>query len=972
MIPTKTVANLRLRYIAGLSIIAILITSSFFMMQKVISDQRNYANIISMAGHQAGLVNRIAYFSSLMAISHDATEFDMAKAQVGRTSNKLRTTHQILRYGSEKLNLPKVNNKILQTIYEDPMVGLELALHRFLDRVESVQNNSLAELSINSPDYVFLTTYGPHALEPMLDAAVDEYKKIARKAIERIEKLEWFVLLATICTLLFELFFLFRPIEEQIKQTLNTLEQSIYNLTSTGKRLVEAQKMASVGDWQLEVETGKLTWSDQVYEICGVSPKEFTVSRRSSNELIHPDDRGAVKSVLLRSLKNNETISMEYRFIQPDGMQRLVYQKTVPVKNSAGKVALLQGTIQDITERKELSVLLQKQAENIPGFIFQFHLSVEGIGRFSYASKGVMDIYGLSPEDTMRNSDRIAKLIHPDDTGRVRKSIMVSSKKLSTWRDQFRVNHPEKGEIWVEGHATPDRLGNGETQWYGYLWDITERKAQENQIRHLALYDPLTGLANRRLLKDRMRHATIIAQRQYNLGAILMLDLDNFKVLNDTQGHDLGDELLVEVGRRLQLCVRETDTIARIGGDEFVVLLEWIGTTESEAHKVSVAIAEKIRNSIGKPYLLGSKKHVHHASASIGVAIFRDKELPDGELLKQADVAMFEAKELGRNRVCIYNKKRQDLISSKTAIAAKLRRALVNNELSLYYQPQVNNVGKVCGAEALLRWHPPGEDPISPGIFIPIAEETGLIMKIGEWVLNAACQHILELSVNQLPDDFAIAVNISARQFSDDDFLTKLRATINHHKIDTKRLKLELTESCFVQDMSRAQHILETLRSMGLHTELDDFGTGYSSLTSLKNLPLNTLKIDQSLIQGIGVDKRDEAIVKAAIAMAKALKLNVIAEGVETWPQNDFLISEGCEIVQGFLHSRPLTFEHFIAFIVTNHKIHGGHFNELQIFGKSRQREKSTLSRRSIIHLAETPANNRMQEDLCSFQQIQQ
>lgn len=970
MIPTKTVANLRLRYIAGLSIIAILITSSFFMMQKVISDQRNYANIISMAGHQAGLVNRIAYFSSLMAISDDATEFDMAKAQVGRTSNKLRTTHHILRYGSEELNLPKVNNKILQTIYEDPRIGLELALHRFLDRVESVQNKSLAKLSINSPDYVFLTTYGPHALEPMLDAAVDEYKKIARKAIERIEKLEWFVLLATICTLFFELFFLFRPIEHQIKQTLNTLEQSIYNLTSTGQRLVEAQKMASVGDWQLEVETGKLTWSNQVYEICGVSPKEFTVSRRSSNELIHPDDRSAVKSVLLRALKNNETISMEYRFIQPDGMQRLVYQKTVPVKNSAGKVALLQGTIQDITEQKELSVLLQKQAENIPGFIFQFHLSVEGIGRFSYASKGVMDIYGLSPEDTMNNSDQIAKLIHPDDTSRIRKSIMVSSKKLSTWRDQFRVNHPEKGEIWVEGHATPDRLGNGETQWYGYLWDITERKAQENQIQHLALYDPLTGLANRRLLKDRMRHATITAQRQHNLGAILMLDLDNFKVLNDTQGHDLGDDLLVEVGRRLQLCVRETDTIARIGGDEFVVLLEWIGTTESEANKVSVAIAEKIRNSIGKPYQLGSEKHVHHASASIGVAIFREKELPDGELLKQADVAMFEAKELGRNRVCIYNKKRQDLISSKTTIAANLRRALVNNELSLYYQPQVNNVGKVCGAEALLRWFPPGDEPISPGIFIPIAEETGLIMRIGEWVLNAACQHILELPVNQVPDDFAIAVNISARQFSDDDFLTKLRATLDRYRIDTKRLKLELTESCFVQDMSRAQHILETLRSMGLHTELDDFGTGYSSLTSLKNLPLNTLKIDQSLIQGIGVDKRDEAIVKAAIAMAKALKLNVIAEGVETWPQNDFLIGEGCEIVQGFLHSRPLAFDQFIAFIATNYKIHGGHFSEFQIVEKSRQKEKRSLSRRSIIHLADTPANNRMQEDLCSFQQI--
>ena len=945
MFPTKTVANLRVRYIAGLSLIALLITSSFLMMQKVISDQRNYASIISMAGHQAGLVNRIAYFSSLMAITDDESEFDMARAQVGRTLNKLNRTHQVLRHGSDDLDLSQVTSNILQTIYEDPMVGLDAALHRFMDSVTSVHNSSLDELNVNSQDYIFLTTYGPHALEPMMDAAVDEYKQIARNAIKRIEKLEWFVLLATLFTLLFELLFLFRPIEEQIKQTLHTLEQSIYNLTSTRQRLLEAQKMASVGDWQLEVETGKLTWSDQVYDICGVSPNEFKVSRRSSNQLIHPDDRSAVKSALIRAFRNNETISMEYRFVQPGGKQRLVHQKTVPVKNSAGKVDLLQGTIQDITERKELSVLLQKQAENIPGFIFQFHLNTEGTGRFTYASKGALDISGLSPEDTMGNAKKMTKRIHPEDIGRLRKSIILSSKKLTTWRDQFRLHHPEKGEIWIEGHATPERLGYGDTQWYGYLWDITERKVQENQIRHLALYDPLTKLANRRLLKDRMRHATITAQRQRHLGAILMLDLDNFKVLNDTQGHDLGDELLVEVGRRLQLCVRETDTIARIGGDEFVVLLEWIGTTASEANKVSRNIAEKILKSIGKPYVLGTRKHIHHATASIGVAIFKEKELPDGELLKQADVAMFEAKELGRNRVCIYNKKRQDLISSKTAIATDLRRALANNELSLYYQPQVNNAGKVCGAEALLRWLPPDGEPISPGIFIPIAEETGLIVRIGEWVLNAACKHILELPVHELPDDFAIAVNISAQQFSDDDFLTKLRTTLEHYKIDTNRLKLELTESCFVQDLSQAQHILETLRSMGLHTELDDFGTGYSSLTSLKNLPINTLKIDQSLIHGIGIDKRDEAIVKAAIAMAKALQLNIIAEGVETWPQNDFLIGEGCETLQGFLHSRPMSYDHFLAYIATNHKIHKNCVNEFHAVQQFRQNRFSKLHR---------------------------
>jgi EAL domain-containing protein (putative c-di-GMP-specific phosphodiesterase class I) len=308
--------------------------------------------------------------------------------------------------------------------------------------------------------------------------------------------------------------------------------------------------------------------------------------------------------------------------------------------------------------------------------------------------------------------------------------------------------------------------------------------------------------------------------------------------------------------------------------------------------------------------------------------------LSDGELLKRADVAMYEAKELGRNCVCLYNKRRQVLISSKSAIAGDLRRALANDELSLHYQPQVNSAGEVCGAEALLRWFPPGKDPISPGIFIPIAEETGLIITIGEWVLNTACQHILELPINKLPDNFAIAVNISVRQFSDDDFLEKIRATIVRYNIDTKRLKLELTESSLVKDLGRAQRMLEALRAMGLHIELDDFGTGYSSLTSLKNLPLNTLKVDKSLVHGIGVDTRDEAILMAAVAMAKALKLNVIAEGVETKLQNDFLIGKGCDLLQGFLHARPMTFDRFVDFLGQNIDLHKRHLAKIKTVKK--------------------------------------
>jgi diguanylate cyclase (GGDEF)-like protein len=519
----------------------------------------------------------------------------------------------------------------------------------------------------------------------------------------------------------------------------------------------------------------------------------------------------------------------------------------------------------------------------------------------------------MSPTQTTDGTNAMIELIHPEDRQRVQKKIMTSSLKRRAWQDQFRVIHPDNGELWVEGHATVETLHSGGLNWYGYLWDISERKHQEDQIRQLALFDPLTGLANRRLLKDRLYHATITSHRHNTFSGLLMLDLDNFKILNDTKGHNTGDALLVEVASRITNCVRETDTVARLGGDEFVVIFEWIGEETEVARKTLMELAEKIRISLSQPYILGSQKHAHHASASIGATLFRGKTHSDGELLKRADLAMFEAKELGRNRVCLYRKERQALISSKTAIIDELQFGLKNNEFSLVFQPQYFGDGSISGAEALLRWTPQSKKSISPATFIPIAEESGLIVPIGEWVLDAACRHIRELASLPLSPSFAIAVNISGHQFSDDAFLDKVTTTLRHHAIDLQRLRFELTESSLVQDIGRAQQILETLGAMGLHCELDDFGTGYSSLTSLKNLPLTTLKIDKSLVHGIGLDSRDEAILRATIAMAQALEMTVIAEGVETKEQDEFLSREGCDICQGFFHSRPLEFGDFFT-----------------------------------------------------------
>ncbi|WP_022665237.1 sensor domain-containing protein [Desulfospira joergensenii] len=917
MIHLSTIQNLRFRYLIGLSAIALLVTSSYITMQHVVSKQRDYSGLINLASHQAGLTNRIAYFASLMAVTEDEAEFSMARAQVGRTIYKIKSAHEALRKGSPEDNIPKVVNDSLLTIYEDPMVGLERALTRFLERAQQVYDSDMENLNTGSAAYLFLTTYGPHVLEPLLDAAVDEYGKIGREAILKIERLELIIWLAAIATLLMEVGFIFRPLERQVRNTLDSLKSSVSELTDTRKRLVAAQKLASVGDWELDIRTGEITWSDQIYEIYGVSVEEFSVTRQSSLKLVHPQDRAMVEKDLSSLAREEASLNMEYRITRPDGKECLVYQHAASIKGNDGRVKKIVGSIQDITERKELSTRLEKLSQHIPGFIFQFHLDPEGRSWLPYASTGIIDTCGIRPEKLKNDSQALFQLFHEEDIGRVKDKIRESSKNLKTWQDQYRIHHPEKGIVWLEGQATPELLMDGGTLWYGYIWDITERKHSEEQIRKLALYDSLTGLANRRLINDRLAHAIAVSRRKQNFGAVLMLDLDNFKSLNDTKGHNVGDALLVEVAKRLRNCVRETDTVGRLGGDEFVIVLEWLGEEEKPGRKKAMKIAEKIRLALNRVYILGKQGHAHHSSASIGVSLFQNTDINEGEVLKRADVAMYEAKDLGRNRCCFYNEVRQTLVNNRSALAHDMQIGLENEEFFLYLQPQFWGSGRICGAEALLRWLPPGKEPIPPGSFIPVAENTGLILPLGEWAIEKACGYLTDLKNQDLPEDFAIAVNISARQFVDEDFVGKIVSIFKRTGVDPRRLKFELTETCLIQDMNRGRLILNELRGLGLRVELDDFGTGYSSLNSINNLPLNALKLDRSLIQGIENEGSSTAIVRAALAMAKAMSLMAIAEGVETRGQRDFLVKEGCEMLQGFYFARPMPYDDFKNYLQT-------------------------------------------------------
>ncbi len=884
-------------------------------MQHVISKQRDFSRLVSMAGHQAGLTNRIAYFASLMAATDDETEFNQARSQVGLTIHKMAAAHKALRNGDPETKIPKLTNDTLINIYEDSMMGLDLALSRFLERARQVYDADMESLTTGSVAYIYLVNYGPHVLEPLLDAAVDEYERIGRAAIVKIERFERFIWLAALLALLIEAGFIFRPLEKQVEKALVHLQSSVSQLTDTRKRLEEAQKLALVGDWEIDMASGNISCSDQVYDILGRSRKNTELIQGNVLEFIHPDDRGMVKNQYNALYRNPEALNMEFRIIRPDGAERLVYQKSASVKGETGRVEKISGTIHDITERKELSNKLDKLSRHIPGFIFQFKRDTKGHSCMPYVSSGVQQTCGASAGRLEEDARIFSRLIFQEDLQQVIESIDTSAASLKTWKAQFRINHPDKGKIWLEGHATPERMMDGGTLWYGYIWDITERKQAEDRIRKLALYDALTGLANRRMIMDRLSHAMAMAGRKKLHGALLMLDLDNFKSLNDTKGHDVGDALLVEVGQRLSACVRETDTVARLGGDEFVVLLEWLGSDETVSHEKAMAVAEKIRSVLNRPYILGEAQHVHHTSASVGVALFYGQDRDKSEVIKRADVAMYEAKDMGRNRICFYNKARQAMVNTRTAMALDMKTGLDNNEFSLNLQPQVSKSGELCGAEALLRWQPLDKAPVSPESFIPVAESTGFILPLGDWVLRQACTIAMDLEKYHLPDEFALAVNISAMQFADETFIDRVRTVFQQTGATPQRLKIELTETCLVQNMDRAKSIMQELRDMGLRVELDDFGTGYSSLNSIKNLPLTALKLDASLINGIEKEESSKAIVRAALAMARAMALQTVAEGVETKSQMDFLAAEGCDMIQGYLFARPMPYEEFLSYL---------------------------------------------------------
>jgi diguanylate cyclase (GGDEF)-like protein/PAS domain S-box-containing protein len=434
--------------------------------------------------------------------------------------------------------------------------------------------------------------------------------------------------------------------------------------------------------------------------------------------------------------------------------------------------------------------------------------------------------------------------------------------------------------------------------------DVTERRAAEEAAHSLAFFDPLTGLPNRRLLLDRLRHSMAASIRNENYLALMFLDLDHFKLINDTQGHAQGDRLLVETARRLQACVREGDTVSRLGGDEFVLLLEQLSTGLDDAVAQAEMVGEKIIGRLGEPYELG--KETYCGTTSIGITVFIGDEMPVEDLLKRADLAMYQAKASGRNAMRFFDPAMQAAVTARATLDNDLRRAVAANELALYYQPQVDGAGACVGVEALLRWNHPVRGLVLPGEFIHLAEETGLIQPIGHWVMSEACAQLAEWQHAPATARLSIAVNVSVRQFKLPTFVGAVRALIDGYGINPERLKLEITESMLLEDVADVVAKMSALKCIGVTFSLDDFGTGYSSLAYVKRLPLDQIKIDQSFVRDVLVDPNDTAICRAIIGLGRSLGLHTLAEGVETAGQRAFLLAEGCGGAQGHLFAAAM------------------------------------------------------------------
>ena len=667
--------------------------------------------------------------------------------------------------------------------------------------------------------------------------------------------------------------------------------------------LNRAQAIGKVGSWQLNMRSNLLEWSDETYNIFGMHPSgglnyEIFLAH------VHPDDRELLDRKWREALKGGG-YDVEHRILV-DGKIRWVHEQAkfdFDPKNGAAVFAI--GTVHDITAKREEEGVLRLAAR-----VFESSgeaiLITDAKAKVVAVNHAFVEMSGYRSEEMLgKNPSILGSGRHDEEFYR---SMWNDITQHGYWQGEIWDKH-KNGRIYPKWMSiTAVRDGGGEvTNYVSIARDITEQAEAEKNIHFLAYYDVLTGLPNRTLLRDRLGQLIAVANRDKQQFALLFMDLDRFKYINDSMGHSVGDRLLQAVALRIQAHVREEDTVARLGGDEFIVLLRETG--ESGAAVVAVKLLE----ALAAPYDLDGQ--LISTQASIGISIYPDHAQESDTLIKNADMAMYRAKEEGRNNYQFFRPEMNFHVDLLFSMEKDLRLALERNEFFLHYQPQADlTTGKLCGIEALIRWNHPEKGAISPAEFIPVAEETGQIVPIGEWVLRTACAQLVQWQKAGLKD-FTLSVNLSIRQLRQPTLGELVRKVLAECGLEPGYLELEITEGIMMGDNQIALNFLSEMDELGVKLSIDDFGTGFSSLNYLKKLPVHKLKIDQSFVRDIETDESDAAIIRSIIALGHRLNLRVIAEGVETQEQLDFLRIRGCDEIQGYFYSRPLSPEDAVRFI---------------------------------------------------------
>jgi diguanylate cyclase (GGDEF)-like protein/PAS domain S-box-containing protein len=673
-------------------------------------------------------------------------------------------------------------------------------------------------------------------------------------------------------------------------------------LSLTDVRYREAQRIAKIGNWEWDLATNESWWSEQLYRILEEDAATYEASLPNFIRKVHPDDRAMLAfDPNDIGASRGDYQAMDIRLKLADGREKVIEQLIELRHDALGRPVAVVGTIHDVTERRALELKLRESESRYASTVELAAVGIAHIdegGRFVWTNGKLLELLGYSSDEL--GDLTIWDVSHPDDlhvTDDDRAKLHTGA--IASLKAEKRYLRRDGETIWVRITSAVRRGADGAPLYdVSVVEDITDRKRAEERVQYLATHDKLTGLPNRTLFGELLDHALERARRRDRHCALLFIDLDRFKIVNDSLGHEAGDLLLKEMARRLSGCMRSSDALARLGGDEFVVLLEELADASQAAE-----VAKKLLSSVLTPVeIMG---HECRVTASIGVALYPQDARDSQTLMKHADMAMYVAKEEGKNNFQHYSRHSSPMSVERLVLETHLSHALERREFTVQYQPKVDmRTGAIKGAEALLRWWNPQLGAVSPTQFIPVAEDSGLIVPIGKWVLKTACEQNVAWQRRGL-EPIVMSVNMSPRQFKDPALLDDIAGVLAETGMPAGWLEIEITESMIMHNVELAAAKAEAMRALGVRLAIDDFGTGYSSLSQLKRFPIDTLKVDRSFVRDIPNNAEDRAITEAIIALGKALGVTVVAEGVETAEQRDFLRDNACDEMQGFYFSRP-------------------------------------------------------------------